>query len=93
MQAVAEKITAFYDLPFGGKESGRFRLSMKLLRQLVGRKRLYPEDIQELSRALYERGFILIDMETFFVVLNTRSFASYRRLNDSSLNVSVEKPM
>jgi hypothetical protein len=71
-----------YGEPFGGKVSGRYRISAKLLRQLARRRRLYADDIQLLSRAMLERGYILIDMETYFVVLSASNFANYRRASD-----------
>lgn len=84
MKDIALKISELYEKPFGGRERGRFRLSMKHMRQLVGVKRIYEDDIQQISRALYELGYALIDMESFFVVLSTKTFGSYRRLNDAT---------
>jgi len=82
---VAGEIARLYEKPFGGKTRGRFRISMKNMRQLTGAKRLYETDILLLTRALYDVGFTIIDMETFFVILSHRTFVSYRRLNDDSI--------
>lgn len=83
--AATDQLVALYDRPFGGKLRGRFRISMKLMRNLLGRRRLWPEDIEEIRRALYERGYLLIDLETFFVVISQQTFASYRRVNDMAV--------
>ena len=56
---------------------------MKHLQLLTGCRRVYPETILAVTRALYERGYVLVDMETFFVVLSQRTFSSYRRANDT----------
>ncbi len=90
MQAAASQIVELYEQPFGGKPRGRFRISMKHLREVTGRKRLYESDINDLSRALNELGFALIDMETFFVVLSHRTFTSYRRVNDAAIGAVSE---
>lgn len=82
---VAVEIGQLYEKPFGGKTRGRFRISMRNMRQLTGVKRLYEADVTALTRALYENGFSLIDMETFFVVLSHRTFTSYRRLNEEAI--------
>jgi len=58
---------------------------MKHLRQVLGRRRVYAEDVADLGRALYERGYALVDMETFVVVLSHKTFTSYRRVNESCL--------
>ena len=82
---VAQKIQALYALPFGGKASGRFRIPEKLVKDMMGRKRLYPEDRTELARALFELGFVLIDMDSFFVVMSANSFVNYRRVSKDVL--------
>jgi hypothetical protein len=81
--AVAGELARLYDVPFGGKEGGRYRLSAKHLSQLAKRRRLYPDEIHAIGRALYEKGFLLLDLDTFFVVLSQKTFTNYRRLNES----------
>lgn len=85
LDAAAEKLASLFDAPFGGKAKGRFRISSKLLRQILQRRRLYDDDIRQLSRALLERGYVLVDMDSFFVLLNANSFVNYRRANEESL--------
>ncbi|MDH3440082.1 MAG: hypothetical protein OEM63_04985 [Gammaproteobacteria bacterium] len=82
---VAERLAAMYEQPFGGKQKGRYRIAMKLMRRLAGRRRLYENDIQEIARALLERGYVLIDMDNFFVVMSANSFVNYRRCNEYSV--------
>lgn len=84
-EAIADRLAELYEQQFGGKARGRFRISMKLLCQLAKRKRLYEEDIRKIEQELFERGYILIDMETFFAVLSQRTMASYRRINGETL--------
>lgn len=82
---VVEHLVALYDQPFGSRKRGRYRISMKLMRRLFGQRRLWPEQIEAIRRALYDRGFLLVDMETYFVVVSHQTFASYRRVNEFSL--------
>lgn len=81
----AAHLAAFYAQSFGGKAHGRYRLSAKQMRELLGQKRLYPEDVTQLTRAALEEGLVLIDMETFFVVMTANSFVNYRRLSTELL--------
>lgn len=81
----ADKLVALYERPFGGKSSGRYRLALTLLRQLTGRRRLYEADLLALQRALFERGFVLIDMDSYFVVMSANTFTNYRRVNEDCL--------
>jgi hypothetical protein len=83
---VAKRLAALYEVPFGGKEHGRFQISMKLLRQIMGRRRLYEDDIRAIGRELLELGYVLIDMETYFCVLHQRTLANYRRVNAEHLH-------
>ena len=82
VELVADRLCELYDEPFGGKSSGRYRLPAKLLRKMAGRRRLYEDDIQQLVRAMFERGYVLIDMDSFFVVTSANTFVNYRRAND-----------
>ena len=85
VDVVADELARLYDVSFGGKERGRYRISAKHLQRLAGRRRLYPEDNLAIARALFERGYVLLDMESFFVVLSQKTFASYRRVNQSAI--------
>lgn len=81
----AEHLGRLYDQGFGGKASGRYRIPAKLLRDIAGRRRLYEDDIRDISRALIELGFVLIDMDSFYVVTSSNSFVNYRRVNDEMI--------
>lgn len=82
---VAERLAALHEKDFGGKKSGRYRIPAKLVRQLAKRRRLYEADIRDLARELFERGYILIDMESFYIVMSANAFVNYRRANDDCL--------
>jgi len=81
----ADSLAKFYDVEFGGKKSGRYRIPAKLVRELVQRRRLYEDDIRALGRALFERGYVLIDMDSFYVVTSANAFVNYRRANEDLL--------
>ena len=77
----AKRLAGLYSERFGGKASGRYRIASKIVRVMAGRRRLYPEDIRSLTRAMLEEGYVLIDMDSFFVVLSANAFVNYRRAN------------
>ena len=83
---IADDLVLLYHQPFGGKAKGRYRIALKLMRKLARRKRLYADDIQQISRAMVERGYILIDMESFFIVMSANSFVNYRRVNEEKIS-------
>lgn len=85
IEATAERLSSLYARKFGGKDGGRFRISTKLLREATGRRRLYESDIRALTRSLLERGYVLIDMDSFFVVMSANAFVNYRRANEECL--------
>lgn len=86
----ARHLAALYADEFGGKPSGRYRIAAKQLRELVGRRRLYPEDVAALTRRLLEEGYVLIDMDGFFVVLSANAFVNYRRANAEAIRRVVQ---
>lgn len=85
MDDIADRLVVLYERSFGGKAKGRFRIANKLVRSMMNRKRLYETDVEALKRAMIERGFVLIDMESFFVILSANTFVNYRRANEDCL--------
>lgn len=83
--AVVETLVALYEKPFGGKYRGRYRISMKLMCRIFGQRRIWPEQIEGVRRKLYDRGFLLIDLETYFAMVSLQTFGSYRRANEASI--------
>ncbi len=81
----ADRLESLYSRAFGGKAKGRYRISAKLVRDIAGRKRLYEDDVRALTRAMLERGYVLVDMESFFVILSANTFVNYRRANAECL--------
>ena len=84
-QTAASQLASLYNKSFGGKPSGRFRMSSKQVKELLGRKRVYESDIEQLKRATLEEGFVLIDMDSFFVLLSANAFVNYRRVSADAL--------
>ena len=58
----AERLAELYDQDFGGKANGRYRIPEKIVRRIARRRRLYETEIRALSVALYELGYVLIDL-------------------------------
>ncbi|SPF81673.1 hypothetical protein [Pseudoprimorskyibacter insulae] len=84
--SVAVRLAKLYSEDFGGKASGRYRIPEKILRDMMGRRRLYETDILALQRAMSEEGYVLIDMDNFFVVMSANSFVNYRRVSKDALD-------
>lgn len=88
-QSVADRLVALYDQEFGGKDRGRFRISMKHLRVLTGRRRVPASLVRKIAEEMTERGYVFIDLETYFVVLAERTFRGYRRVSDSIIGIAA----
>jgi len=82
LAAASDRLAELYEKPFGGKQAGRYRIPVKLVRRMAGRRRLYEDDIRELTRLMLERGYVLVDMESFFVIMSANTFVNYRRANE-----------
>lgn len=87
---IAAHLARLYEQEFGGKPRGRYRIAMKHLKALTGRRRVPAETIAGIAEELFELGYVLIDQETFFVVLAQRTFSSYRRVSDSCIAALVQ---
>lgn len=86
METLAAELITLYESSFGGKDKGRYRIPTKLLRKMAGRRRLYEEDILNLTRTMFDMGYVLIDMDSFFVVMSSNTFINYRRANEDCLS-------
>ena len=82
---VALHLARLYEQGFGGRARGRYRISLKHLKSLMKRRRLLPRQQRRIAEELYELGYVLIDMENFFVVLSQGTFGSYRRVNERAV--------
>jgi len=87
--AAVDTLITLYEAPFGGKPRGRYRISMKLMCRIFGQRRVWPEQIEEVRRRLYERGYLLIDMETYFAIVGQQTFVGYRRVNQASISAAL----
>ncbi|GAA3857418.1 hypothetical protein [Celeribacter arenosi] len=91
IQDAARQLANLYNQSFGGKPKGRYRMASKQVRELLGRKRLYEDDVRMLTRACLEEGIVLIDMDSFFVALSANAFVNYRRVSADALT-NAKKP-
>lgn len=71
---------------FGGVSGGKYRISRKFLRQLAGRRKLPDDYLSALAEEMFEAGFVLVDCESYFIVLSQKQFASYRRVTSAAVN-------
>jgi|APSaa5957512493_1039668.scaffolds.fasta_scaffold162365_1 hypothetical protein len=84
IESLVDELVELYDRPFGGKVRGRFRVSMKLLCDRLGKRRLWPDELEAIGRGLYQRGYVSIDMDGYLVVLSQKTFTNYRRVNEAA---------
>lgn len=84
-EEVAERLARLYGRRFGGRPQGKFRISRKLMRALARRRKLPEHYLAALAEAAFEQGFVLIDLESHFAVIDQRLFGSYRRVNARAL--------
>jgi hypothetical protein len=81
----AEALVELYGMDFAGKRPGKYRISRRFLRDLTGRRRLPEWYIRELFDVLFEEGYVLIDLESYLVVIKQTAFASTRRVTVAAI--------
>lgn len=85
-EVLAQVLARLFVERFGGASVGKFRISRKFLRQLANRRKLPDGFVAALAEDMFEAGFVLIDCESYFVVLSQKQFASYRRVTAAAVN-------
>ncbi|GHU18115.1 hypothetical protein FACS189475_03060 [Betaproteobacteria bacterium] len=84
-EKVAELLSKIYEYEFGGKEKGRYKISRSNLRRLACRKRLEDATINKITDAVFELGYIMIDLGDYFAVVKESVMLNYRPVPKSVL--------
>jgi len=85
-EEVAALLIRLFGERFGGVSTGRFRISRKYLRKLAGRRKLPDKYLRALADEVFEFGYVLVDCESYSIVLSQKQFSSYRRVTDAAAN-------
>ena len=85
VRQAAAILIALSDEPFGGKHAGRYRLSRKAMREVLGRRHIPARVLEELIDEVFEAGYLLLDLDTHFAVLEQRIVHNYRNVTQAAL--------
>ncbi len=83
--AVATTLVGLYELEFGGKQNGRYRISRKFLHQVAGRKKISDGFLSDIAEEVYEAGFILVDLGAYVAVINQSLTRNYRHVTKNAV--------
>ncbi len=83
--AVATTLAQLYELAFGGKQNGRYRISRKFLHEIAGRRKISDDFLRDVAEEVFEAGFILIDLGTYIAVLNQSLTNNYRHVTKNAV--------
>lgn len=89
-EEIALLIKKIYELQFGGKSHGRFKISRPNFRQLSQRQRLEESTIQRIMDEAFERGFIVTDLGDYFAVVKHSVMMNYRPVPKSILKEFIK---
>ncbi len=82
---LAEALVALHGAGFAGRPGGKYRISRKFLRQLAGRRKLSEAFVAEVAAEVFERGYVLVDLETHYAVLDQSLIEGFRRVTALAL--------
>ena len=77
-QEVAEMLAQGYDMKFGGKLRGRYKITRRLFKKLLGRQVLKEAVVYDISEELFDLGYVLMDLGDDFAVLELSVVENYR---------------
>lgn len=89
-EEMALLIKKIYELEFGGKSRGRFKISRSNFRQLSQRQRLEDSTIQRITDEAFELGFIVTDLGDHFAVVEHKVMMNYRPVPKSILKEFIK---
>lgn len=82
---VAKILISLHDRQFRSRRTGKYRISRSALRAVCGRHKLTERFLEEIETELFERGYVLVDLETYFAVMNQKLFDSFRRASSATV--------
>ena len=85
-QQVAEYLVEIYEMPFGGEKRGRMKITRAVLRELSKRGRLEDTFLNGLTTEMFEEGFMFIDLDEYFVVIQSKVTQRYRSVSKNVVN-------
>lgn len=85
-ELVAKLLKKIYELEFGGKTRGRYKISRPSFRQLSNRQRLEESTIDRITEEALELGLIVTDLGDYFAVVEHSVMMNYRPVPKSVLN-------
>lgn len=83
--ALATTLVGLYELEFGGKQNGRYRISRKFLHEVAGRRKISDEFLRDVAEEMFEAGFILVDLGTYAAVMNRSLTSNYRHVTKNAV--------
>lgn len=89
-EEMALLIKKIYELEFGGKSRGRFKISRSNFRQLSQRQRLEDSTIERIMDEALELGFIVTDLGDYFAVVDHKVMMNYRPVPKSVLKAFIK---
>lgn len=84
-EEMATLLKQIYELEFGGKGRGRYKISRSNFRQLSKRRRLEESTIIRIIDEAFEEGLIVTDLGDYFSVVEHSVMANYRPVPKSVL--------
>lgn len=75
-----------YESTFGGKSRGKFQITRKGVKDLLGLQRLHPSTVRKLTDACLEKGLVVIDSDDSFAFAETQFVKKWRKLPTSRIN-------
>lgn len=75
---------------FGHRKSGRFRISRKNLRRILGMHNIYPEIFAEIKDVLWRDGYAFINEDEFFAVAERKTLVRWRLVPTYLVNEAMK---
>jgi hypothetical protein len=90
---VCEGLIHFYNEKFGGKLRGRFKIMRKDLMFLARWPRLSEIDVKQLSDLMLEKGYVMVDLDSYFIVIEERIVLGYRKVPNQLIADYIAAPV
>jgi hypothetical protein len=90
-EQVADILDDIYEERFGGKKRGRYKISRVGLRQLSNRMTLKESIIELIIDEVNEYGYIMIEVEDGYALIEERIVANFRSVPKSLINKYCEE--
>ncbi|PIK14384.1 hypothetical protein [Halobacteriovorax sp. JY17] len=86
VDTIVSRLMKIYEMEFGGKPNGRFKICYQRMQQVTGKTIINPTFLFQLQECAFNSGLTIINLGSEFAVIETGILTGYRNVPQGSID-------